>query len=254
MRRAPAGANCLLSPFSIASVLSALCAGAGGVTRDELSRLIGAPDDAGALSSAIKALLQRVRSRTFEQASFDARAGRFTTVERDAFVLHTANALFVQSAFPVLKSYHETLHSDFDADTMALDFADAALAAARINDWVATNTNGKIKDLLQPETLSPLTRIVVANAVYFFAEWASQFSPERTGPAPFHLLPGGERSTVDVPMMRKTLHLQHYADRETGLAAVRIPYHALGMMVEQRVGDGDELASFLSRDLDGHRG
>lgn len=231
LRQSPGDINCILSPFSIGLVLSAAALGARGSTRGELARLIGLPDDGMERSSDIGALLQRVKTRTVEEWTYDRRTETSAVVKREAFALHTANALFVQDGYPLLASFQERLLTDFEAHCMALDFDAAEEAASRINQWVATHTRQKITEIVSPSNLSPESRLVLANAVYFFAEWADQFSEDRTRPEPFHLLPGAGRSTVDVPMMRQTLGLPYVDDRRAGLQAVRIPYRALGMVI-----------------------
>jgi serine protease inhibitor len=46
-----------------------------------------------------------------------------------------------------------------------------------------------------------MTRLVLANAIYFKAGWHHPFEDSATSPEPFHLLDG---STLDVPMMHQT--------------------------------------------------
>ncbi len=39
-----------------------------------------------------------------------------------------------------------------------------------INSWVEGNTAGKVKDLFPPNSLDKMTRMVLANAIYFKGE------------------------------------------------------------------------------------
>ncbi|CAN6215226.1 unnamed protein product [Urochloa humidicola] len=62
-------------------------------------------------------------------------------------------------------------------------------------------TRELIKDVLTPDDVGPLTRLVLVNAVYFKGKWAMPFDAGHTDPAgKFHLLAGG--GAVDAPMMR----------------------------------------------------
>ncbi len=71
------------------------------------------------------------------------------------------------------------------------DFAHAAeQARLKINGVIAEQTAGKIADLLPPRAVSPLTRLVLANAVYLKAAWAQPFPPAATDDAPFYPAPG----------------------------------------------------------------
>src|SRR5262249_58623951 len=67
--------------------------------------------------------------------------------------------------------------------------------------------------------LDKTTRLVLANALYLKAPWASEFSQNATQPEPFFVRGG----PVDVPMMRKTDKQFGYAKRE-GFTAVSLPY------------------------------
>src|SRR5262249_38407072 len=101
-----------------------------------------------------------------------------------------------------------------------LDFvADPAAATQRINKWVAAQTRDRIRDLIPGGALDKTTRLVLANALYLKAPWASEFSQNATQPEPFFV--GG--APVDVPMMRKTSKDFGYA-RHEGFTVVSLPY------------------------------
>ena len=63
---------------------------------------------------------------------------------------------------------------NYGAGMRVVDFV-AATEAARsaINDWVADETNDRITDLIPEGVLSEMTRLVLTNAVYLDATWAS---------------------------------------------------------------------------------
>jgi serpin B len=101
-----------------------------------------------------------------------------------------------------------------------VDYIHAAEASRQtINQWVSDQTEGKIKDLLPQGSINELTRLVLTNAIYFNAAWASQFEKAMTQNGPFHRLDG---STVTVPMMHqmKSFRYAEGADYQ----AVELPY------------------------------
>jgi serine protease inhibitor len=51
----------------------------------------------------------------------------------------------------------------------------------------AEKTRDKIREVLSAEMLSELTRVLLANAIYFKARWEQQFVEEQTRPSPFTL-------------------------------------------------------------------
>ena len=54
--------------------------------------------------------------------------------------------------------------------------------------------------------LSPDTRLVLANAVYFKALWKRQFPLIRTNTEPFYI---GTNNQIDVPMMHNKAYYNH---------------------------------------------
>ncbi|NIN65138.1 MAG: serpin family protein, partial [Anaerolineae bacterium] len=88
-----------------------------------------------------------------------------------------------------------------------------------INDWVSDETEAKIKDLLPPNSITPVTELVLTNAIYFNAAWRHPFDEEFTHDGTFNLLDGDQ---VTVPMMELGAYVG-YAEGE-GYQAVELPY------------------------------
>ena len=81
-------------------------------------------------------------------------------------------------------------------------------------------------------TLDPLTRLVLANAVYFKAAWSNPFETFYTSTEPFFLSSeSGGAGRVEVRMMRQDLDLRYWADEALGVEAASIPYEAMSMVV-----------------------
>lgn len=185
------GGNCFFSPLSISMAISALVPGARGATREELEGVLGLRGLNGPVQESASALLQSLLVRRGTEWDWSDPGAERQEVERDLFTLNIATALFVQEAFPILASYRDTVTDHFRAELFSLDFKAAAEAAGRINGWVSEQTQGKIPTLVSSEGLDPLTRFVLANAVYFKAAWSEPFEEFSTSPEPFFLLSEG---------------------------------------------------------------
>lgn len=113
----------------------------------------------------------------------------------------SANALWLEQAFAPEPAYLEAIARWYGTGgAMPVDFQhDPDGARLRINDWVAAQTNERIRDLLAPGAVDEATRLVLVNAVYFLGEWLEPFEAERTRDEAFHLAGGGH---ADTPMMR----------------------------------------------------
>ena len=118
------------------------------------------------------------------------------------FRLNIANAIWGQKGFAFLPDFLDELAENYGAGMRAVDFADDPEASrTAINDWVSERTEDRIRDLIPQGLINRLTRLVLANAIYFNAAWHLPFDERRTSSEPFQL-PDGDR--VDVPMMRQT--------------------------------------------------
>ena len=59
---------------------------------------------------------------------------------------------------------------------VALDFS-APQSTEIINEWVDTNTNGKIEKIV--DRIDPQTLLFLINAIYFKGNWQDEFDPSR---------------------------------------------------------------------------
>jgi serpin B len=55
----------------------------------------------------------------------------------------------------------------YKSDAQGLDFSNSAASAKVINDWVATQTNNKIQNLVPETVITDLTKLILVNAIYF---------------------------------------------------------------------------------------
>lgn len=219
------------SPFSVSSALAMAWAGAAGDTatamREALSLSLPAPAVHGALNALDLAFAERVG------ADHGALGGD------PRFSLAIANALWGQRGLDFQAPFLDTLAQNYGAGVRVEDFSGApAQAAADINAWVDEATHGKIPEIIAPESITPDTRVVLTNAIYFKAQWAWPFRPDLTAPGPFHRLDG---ATATVPLMHQSMKVQYAAG--PGWQAVELPYATLDAMMTVLVPDEGALAT-----------
>jgi len=116
------------------------------------------------------------------------------------FDLRVANALWGEQTYPFRKQFMDTVGRHYGTGgVFPVDFKQQADAErSKINAWVEKQTNNRIRDLLPEGSLSPLTRLVLTNAIYFKSDWAKPFEARFTDERPFTLVDG---KNVDAPMM-----------------------------------------------------
>ncbi|MGF1579116.1 MAG: serpin family protein, partial [Gemmataceae bacterium] len=89
------------------------------------------------------------------------------------YELTLANALWGEQTYPFDKGYLANVNRHFKSGGLRLaDFRNNFEAERlRINAWIEKQTRDRIKDILQKGDLNRLTRLVLANAIYFKGQW-----------------------------------------------------------------------------------
>ena len=231
--------NLCLSPYSIQSALAMTYAGADGETRTEMARVLHFPTNDGGVPASFFALQRSLQEMSAKRAELVKQSKKFGGPS-EPITLHIANRLFAQNGYKFREAFLSLVKQNFGGAFEPVDFiADPAAATQRINKWVADQTRDRIRDLIPGGALDKTTRLVLANALYLKAPWASEFSQNATQPEPFFVHGG---APVDVPMMRKTDKHFGYA-RHEGFTVVSLPY----------AGDDLQFVVLLPDEIDGLR-
>jgi serpin B len=199
LRRRPG--NLAFSPLSIRTALSLALAGARGETAAQMTRALCVPEGDGMRHADVAAPVQQLQ-------------------ERGNLALTVANSLWAQEGAPLQPAFLDIVAQHYEGAMQLVDFRCAPdEAKAAINRWVEEATQGKIAGVIPSGAPSPLTRLLLVNAVTFTARWASEFLPYATCEQPFHLETGG---TVPVPLMRQRTRAGYL--RADGFAVLDLPY------------------------------
>jgi serpin B len=201
--------NLILSPFSVSLALAMTYAAARGETESQMADTLHFDLPQEQLHPAFNALDQELASR-----------GESKSDEEKPLQLNIANAVWAEQTYPFLQEYLDLIASNYGAGIRLADFINQfETVRNEINEWVYEQTQEKIKDLLPEGVLSADTRMVLVNAIYFKADWLSQFDAGDTYDAPFHLLDGTD---VTVKMMNQGTFMPYY--QGDGFQAVELPY------------------------------
>jgi serpin B len=153
------------------------------------------------------------------------------------YQLHVADALWAEKDFAFLPDYLKLMSADYGAGFNPVDFKTAPEAArATINKWVEQKTENKIQDLIPAGALTPATRLVLTNAIYFKGNWETQFDKTATQVEDFQLT---AETTIKTPLMHRQGEFKYL--NGGSFQALEIPYKSgeLSMIV------------FLPNDVDG---
>lgn len=207
-----AGDNLFFSPMSVSAALMLTYEGSRGDTQAAFEKIL---------------MLDSADNRLDAHKSYAGVLGRLTADENAPYELSIANALWAEQTMPLSDSFIQTLQTHYAASLESVDFkGDADNQRNRINAWVSDRTRDRINDLLPEGSVNGMTRVVLANAMYFKGPWTHEFKKRHTQDAAFYLLPdsaGGDAKEVSVPMMRHYPTGFRYAEMD-GYAALSLPY------------------------------
>jgi serpin B len=197
--------NLFFSPYSISTALAMTYAGARGETQRQMAQT-----------------LHYTLPQEHLHAAFNALNLELGDPAQEEFQLHIANAIWGQAGYPFLAPFLGTLAENYGAGLRLLDFQqDPDVARGEINAWVSDETEERIQDLIPVDAITADTRLVLANAIYFLADWVFPFEAAKTSAGGFYTLDGRE---VSVPMMSMLEPRRLAYARGEGFQAVELPY------------------------------
>lgn len=204
-RSAP-GSNIVFSPFSITQAFGLAHLGARGDTARQI-------ETAFQLASGDEAAPRLSQQRT---AVLDSGEG---------VRIRVANALWLSRAWRFRPAFVEAARQHHGASVASLDYRGARRqAAATINQWARTETEGLVPEIVGVEDIDPDTAAFLTNALFFDGRWTEPFDESET--RPFLIADG---SSKPFPFMK---HVAEYATAEhDGWRAIRLPYGSTGRFV-----------------------
>lgn len=206
-----AGSNTFFSPYSVSAALGMTYAGARNKTADEMQKTLHINDAASF-------------HKDFGQLIKDINSLNGTDVK-----MSIANRLFGEKKYEFLQKYLDEVKEWYSAPIERLNFRQEPDASrVHINKWVEDQTNDKIKDLIPPGLIKPITRLVLVNAIYFYGDWASQFKKENTKKGDFYQT---DTKKISADLMTQQAGFSYFETSD--FKAIRIPYkgHKVSMEI-----------------------
>src|SRR5690606_20676072 len=160
LRQDPAP-NLLVSPYSISMALAMTFAGARGETAAQMEEVLGFDVPGLAIDASFAELTDDLLTRGNVEPDPDRGGGENG--------LRIANALWGEQTLPFSSDFLARLEQHYEAGLQQTDFINAPDAARdEINDWVEEQTEDRIQDIVPEGAITTRTRLVLANAIYFY--------------------------------------------------------------------------------------
>ncbi|RVE52849.1 hypothetical protein evm_002506 [Chilo suppressalis] len=195
----------IMSAISIFVPFGVLGAYSGGVTHEQLMKT---------LNLRTKADIRCV----FPKLTNSLKSSKDVT-------LNLAARTYFTEKYPLSPSFLDDMNNTFEAGVEALNFLVPQDAANRINAWVASNTNNRIKDLASPDMFDEFTRLVIVNAIFFLGNWVDQFNPNNTINRPFYM---ADNKSEEIPTMYQQGSFKYGEDNNLDCKMLELDYKGEG--------------------------
>ncbi|CAH7189859.1 LOC101832132 [Phodopus roborovskii] len=211
--------NIFCSPTSIMTALAMLELGAKGNTEQQIEKVLQ-------FNGAAKKTMEKSADCHDEESENVHRQFQKLMTQlnksNDTYDLKSANSIYGAKDFPFLHDFLEDIRKFYQANVESLDFGHAAEESEKkINSWVESQTNGKIKDLFPHGSLGSDTILVLVNAVYFKGQWDHKFDEKHTKEEKFWL---NKNTSKPVQMMKQKSKLNFNFLGDAQAKIVEIPY------------------------------
>jgi serpin B len=194
------GKNIFISPFSISTALAMTYNGAGGSTKEAMSRTLGIENMT--LSGVNEGNLRLLES--------------LESVD-ETIQLNIANSVWIRNDFAtkIRQSFTNGVTTYFKSEVFTRPFDQGTITD--VNNWINGKTNQKIPKIL--DSIDPNEVMFLINAIYFKGDWTKKFDESATHTGGFYLSDG---STVSASFMRQSEDFGYYDSGR--FRAARFPY------------------------------
>jgi len=200
VREADASPNTFISPLSVSMALGMTLNGASPETRESILNTINFGD---------------LTADEVNKGYLDL-TGLLLSMDKKV-AMGIANSVWYSREYTASDPFIDRIEDYYGGLVEALDFSNPN-AKNTINDWVASKTNDRIKNLIGG--ISPEEVMFLVNAIYFKGDWTYQFDKSKTHDAPFRM-ENGSTATVNM-MFAKKVAMRRFENE--ALRLLDIPY------------------------------
>jgi serine protease inhibitor len=160
--------NIAFSPFSLASAFAIAYQGSNSNTKTEIQKAFKFEENAPNFHQNMGQLSQALNQN-----------------QKEGYKIQIHNTLFLHKGYVIRDDFRQTVENQYKAGIELVDFEAGAITQKRINDWGTEKSKGMINEILKDYNAS--LKMLLANLLFFEAEWVKEFKPEKTKLDTFHL-------------------------------------------------------------------
>lgn len=197
--------NIFISPYSISSALALAYFGAKEKTALQFKNILGWDQDISAFGKKFSQLNTKLTTDSSKKIN----------------LFSVANSLWLEESMSFSDEYLNNTRNYLKTEVKKLDFKnETENCRETINSWVEDKTNKKIQDFIPEGILKPDTRLILTNAVYYFAKWKKEFDRKKTANSDFYITPSRK---INTSFMNDFEGSYRYFE-DNNIKAIEIPY------------------------------
>merc|ERR1719288_207301 len=129
--------------------------------------------------------------------------------------------MFTDKHLNIKDSFKNDLAKYLFAEVKQVDYQEPVKSAQEINNWVQEKTRNLIQDLISPDLITDDSKLLLLNAIYFKANWMSNFDKLETVSRPFRVREGVNKN---VDIMSQTNLFQYKYNYDFKSQIISLPY------------------------------
>lgn len=233
--------NFFLSPISVKLAFAMLANGANNNSRTQIIEALGYKGKSiNDLNNDCHNLISEWKKLNTENAN---RSEEFSKYGEGKYqqTIETADAIWADVKFPLSENFIAQCNNYYDAEASTLNFANTDSALAVMNEWGNQKTHGMIPQMINKDDISNNVMTILANALYFKADWKKSFYEYLTKKADFT---NEDQSKTKVDMMQQQSYFKYV--RTESFAMVELPYSGTTCMDVILPSDGVSISQCIS--------
>nr|CAD7574180.1 unnamed protein product [Timema californicum] len=153
--------------------------------------------------------------------------------------LNVVGAVYADKSMSIKTKFTSVAQKYFNSMVVREDFQNnTSVAIGNINSWVAIVTENTITELVGPDSVTPSTKLLLVNAIYFKGSWAAPFNKFQTEPSSFYI---DSNNSITVSMMHKKGKFLYYDNQQLNSQILAMDYQ----------GKTTRLLIILPKEIDG---
>ncbi|KAE8574045.1 serpin B4 [Halyomorpha halys] len=194
------GENLIFSPIGLQILIAMTLEGADGKTANEIAKVLHHSKNDKEILEGYKAMINSLVHPYLE----------------------TATRMYVENTLEIKKNFKSLTSEYFQSEINPQDFNNNPQGSRRdINKWAEEKTNHKIIDLLPQGSIDADAKLIMINAIYFYAQWKSKFEKKNTVEMNFYVTP---KKTVTVNMMSTNKPLVFMENQKLDAKIVKLSF------------------------------